>query len=93
LPPKHSETVYEIIPLDDQSSDETVAISRRLNLTLQVLERNRGYRGKKRLCWARAKEGPARKSLRLSQHCVFQSFPSISVLDIGTNLGTKSPAA
>src|SRR5579862_8224888 len=48
------ETVDETILVDDHSGDETVAIARRLNLTVHVHERNRGYGGNQKTCYAQA---------------------------------------
>jgi glycosyltransferase involved in cell wall biosynthesis len=48
------ETVDETILVDDYSSDETVAMARRLNLTVLVHERNRGYGGNQKTCYAQA---------------------------------------
>lgn len=48
------ETVDETILVDDYSTDETVAMARRLNLTVHVHERNRGYGGNQKTCYAQA---------------------------------------
>jgi len=48
------ETVDETILVDDHSSDETVAMARRLHLTVHVHERNRGYGGNQKTCYAQA---------------------------------------
>jgi len=46
--------VDESILVDDQSRDETVALARRLGLTVVVHERNRGYGGNQKTCYATA---------------------------------------
>ncbi len=46
--------VDESILVDDQSHDETVALARRLGLTVVVHERNRGYGGNQKTCYANA---------------------------------------
>ena len=48
------EIVDERILVDDNSRDETVAMARRLNLSVEVHERNRGYGGNQKTCYARA---------------------------------------
>jgi glycosyltransferase involved in cell wall biosynthesis len=48
------ETVDETILVDDHSTDETVAMARRLRLTVHVHERNRGYGGNQKTCYAQA---------------------------------------
>jgi glycosyltransferase involved in cell wall biosynthesis len=48
------ETVDETILVDDHSSDDTVAMARRLGLTVHVHERNRGYGGNQKTCYALA---------------------------------------
>src|SRR6202167_3260707 len=48
------ETVDETILVDDHSTDETVAMARRLHLTVHVHERNRGYGGNQKTCYAQA---------------------------------------
>src|SRR5580704_12738105 len=48
------ETVDETILVDDHSSDATVAMARRLRLTVHVHERNRGYGGNQKTCYAQA---------------------------------------
>jgi glycosyltransferase involved in cell wall biosynthesis len=46
--------VDERILVDDHSSDETVAMARRLNLIVEVHERNRGYGANQKTCYAKA---------------------------------------
>jgi glycosyltransferase involved in cell wall biosynthesis len=53
------ELVDETILVDDHSSDETVAMARRLNLNVQVHQRNRGYGGNQKTCYAEALEAGA----------------------------------
>ena len=48
------DTVDECILVDDRSSDQTVALARRLGLTVIVHERNRGYGGNQKTCYAAA---------------------------------------
>ena len=48
------ETVDEVILVDDRSSDQTVALAQRLGLTTIVHERNRGYGGNQKTCYAAA---------------------------------------
>ncbi len=42
------------ILVDDHSSDDTVALARRLNLVVEVHEKNRGYGANQKTCYARA---------------------------------------
>lgn len=51
--------VDEIILVDDGSRDETVAIARRLGLTVVVHERNRGYGGNQKTCYTQALQAGA----------------------------------
>jgi glycosyltransferase involved in cell wall biosynthesis len=46
--------VDETILVDDHSTDETVAMAHRLRLTVHVHERNRGYGGNQKTCYAQA---------------------------------------
>ncbi len=48
------ETVDERILVDDHSSDETVAMARRLDLIVEVHEKNRGYGANQKTCYAKA---------------------------------------
>jgi len=48
------ENVDECILVDDQSSDRTVAVARRLGITVSVHEKNRGYGGNQKTCYAKA---------------------------------------
>ncbi len=48
--------VDDRILVDDNSSDETVAMARRLDLTVVVHERNRGYGANQKTCYANALE-------------------------------------
>ncbi len=48
------ELVDECILVDDQSRDATVAVARRLGLTVVVHEKNRGYGGNQKTCYATA---------------------------------------
>jgi glycosyltransferase involved in cell wall biosynthesis len=48
------DTVDETILVDDHSTDETASMARRLNLTVHVHERNRGYGGNQKTCYAQA---------------------------------------
>jgi glycosyltransferase involved in cell wall biosynthesis len=48
------ELVDERILVDDHSSDETVAMARRLNLIVEVHEKNRGYGANQKTCYAKA---------------------------------------
>jgi glycosyltransferase involved in cell wall biosynthesis len=53
------ECVDESILVDDRSSDDTVAVARRLGLTVIQHERNRGYGGNQKTCYAAALERKA----------------------------------
>ena len=46
--------VDETILVDDYSTDETVAVARRLGLLVHVHDRNRGYGGNQKTCYAEA---------------------------------------
>jgi glycosyltransferase involved in cell wall biosynthesis len=46
--------VDEVILVDDRSSDETAALARRLGLQTIVHEKNRGYGGNQKTCYAEA---------------------------------------
>ena len=46
--------VDETILVDDYSTDETVAVARRLHLTVHVHDRNRGYGGNQKTCYTQA---------------------------------------
>jgi len=46
--------VDESILVDDKSKDQTVAVARRLGLTVEVHEKNVGYGGNQKTCYARA---------------------------------------
>jgi glycosyltransferase involved in cell wall biosynthesis len=48
------EIVDEVILVDDKSSDQTVATARRLGITVEVHDRNRGYGGNQKTCYAMA---------------------------------------
>ena len=48
------EIVDEVILVDDNSSDETVALARQMGLTVVVHDRNRGYGGNQKTCYATA---------------------------------------
>jgi glycosyltransferase involved in cell wall biosynthesis len=52
-------SVDEIILVDDCSKDDTVAIARRMGLTVIAHERNRGYGGNQKTCYTRALESGA----------------------------------
>lgn len=54
-----SGSVDEIILVDDCSKDDTVAIARRLGLTVIPHEKNRGYGGNQKTCYTRALESGA----------------------------------
>jgi 2-polyprenyl-3-methyl-5-hydroxy-6-metoxy-1,4-benzoquinol methylase len=46
----------ELILVDDASGDETVAVARKLDITVYVHDENRGYGGNQKTCYARALE-------------------------------------
>ncbi len=46
--------VDEVILVDDKSSDQTVATAMQLGITVEVHERNRGYGGNQKTCYAMA---------------------------------------
>src|SRR5437763_13596442 len=48
------ETVDATILVDDCSSDGTAALARRLGLTVYVHDKNRGYGGHQKTCYAQA---------------------------------------
>jgi glycosyltransferase involved in cell wall biosynthesis len=48
------ELVDERILVDDRSADATVALAKRLGLTVEVHDENRGYGGNQKTCYARA---------------------------------------
>jgi len=48
------EIVDEVILVDDKSSDQTVATARRLGITVEVHDRNRGYGGNQKTCYVMA---------------------------------------
>lgn len=48
------EIVDQVILVDDASRDETVALARQLGLTVFAHERNRGYGGNQKTCYAQA---------------------------------------
>jgi glycosyltransferase involved in cell wall biosynthesis len=48
------EIVDERILVDDHSSDATAAMARRLGLTVEVHQKNRGYGGNQKTCYAKA---------------------------------------
>jgi glycosyltransferase involved in cell wall biosynthesis len=48
------ELVDERILVDDRSADATVEVARRMGLTVEVHEQNRGYGGNQKTCYARA---------------------------------------
>lgn len=52
-------TVDTCILVDDQSTDETAALAQRLGLQVHVHERNRGYGGNQKTCYAAALEAGA----------------------------------
>ena len=49
--------VDESILVDDHSSDATATMARRLGLTVEVHQRNRGYGGNQKTCYAKALAG------------------------------------
>jgi glycosyltransferase involved in cell wall biosynthesis len=51
--------VDRVILVDDRSSDATAAVARRLGLEVFVHERNRGYGGNQKTCYAKALEAGA----------------------------------
>src|SRR4051812_50142591 len=50
----------ELILVDDASDDETVAVARKLDITVYVHDENRGYGGNQKTCYRRAPEHRAR---------------------------------
>jgi glycosyltransferase involved in cell wall biosynthesis len=48
------EAVDEVLVIDDASHDDTVAVARRLGLTVYVHPENRGYGGNQKTCYSRA---------------------------------------
>jgi glycosyltransferase involved in cell wall biosynthesis len=67
------DTVDETILVDDHSTDETAAMARRLNLTVHVHERNRGYGGNQKTCYAQALA--ARADVVVMTHPDYQYSP------------------
>ncbi len=51
--------VSEIILVDDGSNDDTVALARKLNLTVHVHDKNKGYGGNQKTCYKVAIENGA----------------------------------
>jgi len=92
----------EIILVDDRSGDETVAIARRLGLTVIEHERNLGYGGNQKTCYRAALEKGAdvvimihpdyQYDSRLAGHMV--SFIADGYFDImlGTRIRTRAEA-
>src|SRR5262245_32777856 len=60
-------SIDEIIVVDDRSTDRTAEVARRLGLTTIVHERNRGYGGNQKTCYAEA--------LRRGAHIVIMVHP------------------
>ncbi len=52
-------TVDAVILVDDHSTDETAALARRLGLQVRIHDRNRGYGGNQKTCYAAALEAGA----------------------------------
>jgi glycosyltransferase involved in cell wall biosynthesis len=69
--------VDEIILVDDASRDDTVAIARRLGLRTLVHDRNRGYGGNQKTCYAAALETGADVVVML--HPDYQYTPKLLV--------------
>lgn len=59
--------VDEIILVDDRSSDETVAVARKLNIKIFVHEKNEGYGGNQKTCY--------REALKLGADIVIMLHP------------------
>ena len=52
-------TVDAVILVDDHSTDETAALAHRLGLQVRIHDRNRGYGGNQKTCYAAALEAGA----------------------------------
>ncbi len=65
--------VDEIILTDDFSSDHTVEVAHRLDLTLIVHDENRGYGGNQKTCYSAALEAGA--DIILMHHPDYQYTP------------------
>ena len=66
----------EIILVDDASSDETVEIAKKLNLTIVLHEKNKGYGGNQKTCYATALSHDAEVVVMI--HPDFQYDPKLA---------------
>ncbi len=67
--------VDDIILVDDKSSDDTVAIAKRLNITTIIHPANRGYGGNQKTCYAAALERQA--DIIIMLHPDYQYTPKL----------------
>lgn len=95
-------SVDEIILVDDCSSDDTVAIARRLGLTVMSHEQNRGYGGNQKTCYTRALEQKADVVVMIHPDYQYDSrvipaateFLRLGICDVivGSRIRTRSEA-
>lgn len=68
--------VDEIILVDDKSNDRTIELARKLNLTVYLHEKNKGYGGNQKTCYKAALEKEA--SIIIMIHPDYQYDPKVA---------------